>query len=72
MNQTILAAHKAVLAAQACLDSVQHALLALMEADEQKPKPTGECDHPVEARIVLDTMGGSEVMCNECGRNILP
>lgn len=69
MKQTILAAHKAVMAAQACLDSVQHSLLALLDA-EKSATTEGQCDHPLDDRITLETMAGREQMCNRCGRNI--
>jgi hypothetical protein len=68
MNATILAAHKAVLAAQACLESVQHSLIALLEA-EKSPNADG-CVHPQQERMVVETLAGREEMCNRCGSNI--
>ena len=68
MNPNILAAHKAVLAAQACLDAVQQCLVALLKEDE--PNPSGECQHPRDARLKVDTMNGQEELCNVCGQNI--
>lgn len=69
MNPNILAAHKAVLAAQACLDAVQQCLVALLSADAPSASDGG-CDHPVEARLMVDTMNGREELCNACGSNI--
>jgi len=68
VNPNILAAHKAVLAAQACLDAVQQCLIVLLKEDEQKP--SDGCDHPVEARLTVETMNGREELCNVCGANI--
>jgi len=68
MNPTILAAHKAVLAAQACLESVQHSLVALLEAEKSD---VNGCAHPESERIVMETMGGRQEMCQRCGINLI-
>jgi hypothetical protein len=69
VNPTLMAAHKAVLAAQASLDAVQQCLVALLQVEEERASQGG-CRHPIEARLTIQTMGGDQVMCNECGINL--
>lgn len=65
-----MAVHKALLAAQACLDCAQSALVAALAIQPDFGDAT-TCPHPVEARISVSTMGGeSDEFCNACGKNI--
>jgi hypothetical protein len=70
VNEGLVAVHKALLAAQACLDAAQSALVAALAIQPDFDDATG-CPHPVEARINVATMGvESEEFCNACGKNI--
>jgi hypothetical protein len=68
MNEGLIAVHKALLAAQACLDAAQHALVVCL--NESAGSEALSCGHPVESRIVIDTLGGRETMCNVCGQSV--
>lgn len=68
MNVMLHLALKALQAAQASLDTAQQALVML--AQEQTGDSRGGCDHPMEARITVDTMNGREELCNVCGANL--
>lgn len=69
MNPHLLSAHKALVAAQACLDAVQQSLVAMANEAGQVASGDG-CDHPMEARLAVNTMNGREELCNVCGANI--
>ena len=65
-----MAVHKALLAAQACLDAAQSALVAALTIQPDFDDATG-CPHPVDSRIRVATMGAeSEEFCNACGKNV--
>jgi hypothetical protein len=72
VNEGLVAVHKALLAAQACLDAAQSALVAALTIQSDFEDAT-TCPHPPDARINVTTMGSDserDEFCNACGKNI--
>ena len=73
-NATIAAAMKAVEAAQNALESAYVMLLTTARAISQpqvtRSEDPTQCEHPKDARIVIQTMGGRGVLCDDCGAEV--